>query len=42
VLVEIANAGGARGLAVTLNGRDVTTAFRPGGNPDSLLGLVTP
>ena len=43
VLVEITNVRerSKHPLVVTLNGRDVTAAFRPGSQPGSRLGLVT-
>jgi len=41
VLVEIRYPHGQSGLVVSLNGRDVTHAFRAGPTPDTLLGLVS-
>src|SRR5438094_662368 len=43
VLVEITNVreGRKHPLQITLNGRDVTAAFRPGSEPNSRIGLVT-
>jgi hypothetical protein len=40
-LVEIAFGGHERRLVVTVNGRDVSSEFRPGERPNSLIGLVT-
>jgi len=40
VLVQITTDGGGA-EAVTLNGADVSAAFRPGTSPNTLLGLVT-
>ena len=33
--------GSRNPLTITLNGRDVSDAFRPGGAPNTLVGLVT-
>jgi len=42
VLVEIDTRGNTtHSLAITLNGRDVADAFRPGARPDTLVGLVS-
>lgn len=41
VLVEVASPRHERRLRVTLNGRDVSNAFHPGDQPNSMVGLVT-
>ena len=40
VLVQITTDSGGAG-AITLNGANVTSAFRPGSAPNTLVGLVT-